>query len=59
MLSVLRKMVPHNEMFSKPLKMKNPKGAPWLVTNKTLYQEPSAPAGELQVLSLGYVLPRT
>lgn len=44
-------------MLSEALKTQNPKNAHKVVTNKPFYQESSPPAGELQVLSLGYVLP--
>ena len=52
-------MVTHSPILSKALTMSNSKCVHEVVANKTLYQEPSSPAGELQVLSVGYILPRT
>lgn len=46
-------MVAYYEMLPKTLKMKNLKSAHKVVTNKTLYQEPSSPAGKLNFLAVG------
>lgn len=52
-------MLMRSEMVSKALKMKPPQNVQGVMTDETLYGEPFSATGELQLLSLEHVLPRT